>query len=192
MAQSNHPTTNHPSTHFLESAGCIQFIPSTPPKVIVVHHAQRDPKQGGAYLLAKGRRNINESRAKCALRETMEETGLKCRLLSIRLQSRQCPQLAEGEVEEGFTEDKVRVYDDTQEPFMLTERRLESGLKLIWWYIAVVEEQQPGGLKAEEGLTATPLEFDKAVKELKYECDRDVLRAAVKIYEENMRLKELE
>jgi 8-oxo-dGTP pyrophosphatase MutT (NUDIX family) len=192
MAQANHPTFNHPSTHFLESAGCIQFIHSTPPKVVVVHHAQRDAEQGGAYLLAKGRRNINESRAKCALRETMEETGLKCRLLPIRLHSRQCPQLAEGEVEDGFTEDRVRVYDDTQEPFMLTERRLNSGLKLIWWYIAVVEDEQPAGLKAEEGLTPKSMEFDKAVEALKYECDREVLRAAIKIYKENMRLKESE
>jgi 8-oxo-dGTP pyrophosphatase MutT (NUDIX family) len=189
MAQANHPTFNHPSTQFLESAGCIQFIPSTPPKVIVVHHAQRDAKEGGAYLLAKGRRNINESRAKCALRETMEETGLKCRLLKIRLHSRQCPQLAEGEVEEGFTEDRVRIYDNVQEPFMLTERRLDTGLKLIWWYIAEVEEEQTYPLKPEEGLNPMPMELDKAIEALKYECDREVLRAAIKIYEENMRLK---
>ena len=61
-------------------------------------------------------------------------------------------------------------------------------LKLMFWYIAVVEEEQPKSLKPEPGLKPSAVNFEDAVKLLKYECDREVMRAAIKVYEENWEL----
>lgn len=181
MAQPTHTTISYPSTHYVESAGCIQFVPATTShlsQVIVIHYSGRQ-----AFLLAKGRRNVKESRAAAALRETIEETGLASRLLPIRLHSRAPPEVETT----AYTPDEIRTFEDVTEPFMLSTRMIGNGqIKLIWWYIAVVEENQPSDLKPEWGLTPTAMGFVDAVEALMYECDREVMRQAIKVYEENV------
>ena len=187
MAQPHHPTVSYPSTHYVESAGCIQFVlPTTQhpePRVIVIYYSGRK-----GYLLAKGRRNIKEARAIAAVRETTEETGLVCTLLPLRLHARNPPEIEE----DGYTPDEVRTFDDVIEPFMMSTRDVTNGnvkqIKLIWWYIAVVEKNQPEGLVPEPGLTPTAMKFDEAVKALKYQCDQEVLMQAIKVFEENWKL----
>ena len=68
MAEPHHPTLCYPSTHYVESAGAIQFIQATAShpehRVIIVWYPGRN-----GYLLAKGRRNIQEARAQAAVSE---------------------------------------------------------------------------------------------------------------------------
>lgn len=185
MAQSPTATISYPASHYVESAGAVQFVLPTPtspePKAIVVHYAKRN-----GYYLAKGRRNLKEPRAQAAIRETVEETGLACKLLPIRLHSR-CPPEIEGP---RGTADGVRTYDDVIEPFLMTLRDLGPGqVKIIWWYLAVVEQDQPANLRPEPGLTPKAMEFQQAVNALKYECDREIMRAAIRTFQETMSVK---
>ena len=187
MAQPHKPTISYPSTHYVESAGCIQFVLPTDkypdPRVIVIYYSGRK-----GYLLAKGRRNIKEARATAAIRETAEETGLACKLLPIRLHARNPPEIEE----DGYTPDEVRTFDDVVEPFMMTTRDVSKDgvkqMKLIWWYIAVVDTKQPDGLVPEPGLTPTAMKFDEAVEALKYQCDKEILIEGIKVFEENWKL----
>ena len=187
MAQPHHPTVSYPSTHYVESAGCVQFILPTPdhpePRVIVIRHAGRN-----GYLLAKGRRNIKEARAAAAVRETTEETGLVCTLLPVRLHARNPPEFEE----DGYTPDVVRTYDDVIEPFMMTTRDVTKGedqqIKLIWWYIAAVDKEQPESLVPEPGLVPAAMPFDEALRALKYQCDKEILIQAITVFNENWKL----
>lgn len=183
MAQSPTTTISYQPSHYVESAGAVQFILATAndpePKAIVVHYARRN----GCYL-AKGRRNLKEPRAQAALRETMEETGLACKLLPIKLHSR-CP----PEIEDPRgTVDGVRTYDNVIEPFLMTLRDLGPGqVKVIWWYVAIVEQDQPANLRPEPGLTPKAVKLHEAVDALKYECDREIMRAAIATFQETMK-----
>ena len=187
MAQPHHLTVSYPSTHYVESAGCIQFVlPTTQhpePRVVVIYYSGRK-----GYLLAKGRRNIREARATAAVRETTEETGLVSTLLPIRLHARNPPEIEEN----GYTPDRVRTYDDVIEPFMVSTRDVSKGevkqFKLIWWYIAVVSPEQPEGLVPEHGLAPTAMPFDEAVQALKYQCDKEILTQAIAVFSENWKL----
>ena len=75
---------------------------------------------------------------------------------------------------------------------MLSTRDVTKGemkqLKLIWWYIAVVDEKQPEGLVPEHGLAPTAMPFDEAVKALKYQCDKEILIQAIDVFNENWKL----
>ncbi len=187
MAQPHHPTVSYPSSHYVESAGCIQFVIPTPkhpdPRVIVIHYPDRK-----GYLLAKGRRNIKEARATAAVRETTEETGLVCSLLPVKLRARNPPEIEEN----GYTPDVVRTFDGVIEPFMMTTRDVTKGevkqIKLIWWYIAIVDEEQPSSLVPEPGLVPTAMQFDEAVKALKYQCDKEIMVHAIEVFEETWKL----
>jgi len=132
--QANDPptfkTTHHTSSQFVESAGAILFdFPSLGKKrVCLVNHLVKDE-----WLLAKGRRNIGESRAEAAFREVREETGHECRPHAATMSTR-----APRGDEPHDVPDQVRVYSGClTEPFMYTRRDLEGkSEKLIWWYIA--------------------------------------------------------
>ncbi len=108
MAASRFPTSQHTSEQIVESAGAILFRLLTQ-EVCLLHLLPRDE-----YVLAKGRRNIGESRQKAALREVKEETGYCCRLLPITMSSRAPPAIET----EPFG-DVLRRYTDVTEPFTL-------------------------------------------------------------------------
>lgn len=189
MAQPHYVTKSYASTHLVESCGAIQFLlPSSAhsrPRVVLVHNVVRD-----CFLLAKGRRNLYEHRAATALREVAEETGLVCRHGRITLHSR-CP----PEIEiTSKTPNTVRRFEDVVgEPFMIQTRdlgRSKDGLerlKLIWWFIAFVDEERTEmeGKGPEEGLVACAVELDEAVDRLTFECDREVVRKAIEIFRES-------
>lgn len=133
MATSRYESEQYTSEAFVESAGAIMFRLSTREICIL---RKLDCNE---YVLAKGRRNCGETRQRAALREIAEETGFTCRLLPLNMVTRTPPEL---EIEE--LSDEARFYTGICEPFNLQIRHLGKGnIKLIFWYIATIDEEQP-------------------------------------------------
>lgn len=174
MASSTFKTTQYTSEKFVESCGAIVFDLSQTKTVCLVHYHKTNE-----WLLAKGRRNCGESRGEAALREFREETGYQARLCPVKMWTRAPPK-----EEDGYIQDVPRLYPDLTEPFMVTTRQLgESDVKIIWWYVAVLEGfvGEPGSHEKE--FTSRFFPLDEAVGMLKFETDRSVLRKAISIVE---------
>ncbi|KAL8791307.1 MAG: hypothetical protein Q9195_005926 [Heterodermia aff. obscurata] len=161
MATSHFHTTQHTSTQYLESAGAILFRLPTH-QICLLHLPPRNE-----YLLPKGRLNICESRQQAALREVREETGYPCRMLPVTMSCRAPPAV---EVSTG-TADVARVYEGCEEAFALQIRQLgEGGVKLIWWFVAVVEEGEgeEGGKGGEEQFEVGFYGYEEAVERVTF------------------------
>ncbi|KZL75088.1 NUDIX domain-containing protein [Colletotrichum tofieldiae] len=175
MAVSQFVTRQYPPEAFVESCGAIVFdLSKEPAKVCLLHYLAADE-----WLLAKGRRNCGESRHEAALREVLEETGLRCRLLPVDMATR-----APAPDDEAGAPDEAAARQAITEPFTLTTRSIDggTGVKLIWWYVATVE----GGNGAEENTAGGEAQFaarffgcDEAVGKLTFETDREILRRAI-------------
>jgi 8-oxo-dGTP pyrophosphatase MutT (NUDIX family) len=177
MAQSAFVTRQFASDCFVESCGAILFeITSTEKKVCLLHFLKKDE-----WLLPKGRRNQHESRKDAALREVMEETGYPCRLLPVTMPTR-----APSEQDSYDTPDQVRIQTKSTEPFMVTTREIDNGvkMKLIWWYIAALDgdwaEHRGTG---EADFDPQFFSVEEALEKLTYQTDREVLRKAVNLVE---------
>lgn len=173
MAQSKFSTIQLFSDHFVESAGAVIF--HLPKKEICLVRCGT----GGEWLLPKGRRNCGESRHEAALREASEETGFNARLLTVNMSTRALPTI---ELED--YPDKPREFDHIAEPFVLTTRQLgERNHKLIWWYIASVDEQTALGEihPGDEKFEATFFSYVTAVDKLTYELDKEIVRKAIEL-----------
>ncbi|KAJ0168426.1 hypothetical protein CTA2_6266 [Colletotrichum tanaceti] len=179
MAVSNFVTSQYPSEAFVESCGAIVFdLSKEPAKVCLLHYQALDE-----WYLAKGRRNCGESRQEAALREVLEETGVRCRLLPVDMPTR-----APAPDDDANAPDVAAERRAIIEPFTLTIRSIDQGdgVKLIWWYVATVEGR-PDWKDEEEGVTAGgEAQFiakffvcDEAVEKLTFENDRKVLRKAI-------------
>ena len=172
MAMSRFSTSQHTSEQLVESAGAVVFRLSTH-EVCLLHLLPRDE-----YVLAKGRRNVGESRAEAALREVREGTGYHCRLLPVTMKSRAPPAV---EVEPFG--DVLRTQSNVTEPFSLQIRHLdtEGDVKLIWWFIAAVDEDKapkrdrPG----EERFNVEFYAYDEAVKKLTFKMAQDMVQRAI-------------
>ena len=182
MAQSSLPTQQYPTPSFVESCGAILFSlspsPSIPPRVCLVNILSQNK-----FVLPKGRRNINESRKDAALREAYEETGYRCKLLPVKMATR-----ATGPEDDAEVKDEAKVREGLMEPFMFTIRELGvgKGVKIIWWYVAVVDDEDGERGPGEEGLRPEFLDCGEAVDKLWFETDREVLRRAMEIVEETV------
>lgn len=173
MAVSRFESEQYTSTAFVESAGAIVFRLSTR-EVCVLHLLERDE-----YVLAKGRRNCGESRHDAAIREISEESGFSCRLLPLNMFTRAPPA-----VETEQLGDEARFYTGICEPFNLQLRRLEEGdVKLIWWYIAAVNEDQPfrEDLQEKEKFAVEFHSYTDVLEKLTFQMDRDMVRRAIEI-----------
>jgi hypothetical protein len=78
--------------------------------------------------------------------------------------------------------DEARSYTNLTEPFMFSTRSIDGGasLKIIWWFIAALDEED--GMEKGPGEKAFAAEFwpcEEAVTKLTFEADREVLRRAV-------------
>ncbi|KAL4872558.1 NUDIX hydrolase domain-like protein [Aspergillus spectabilis] len=172
MATSIFPTTQYTSEQFVESCGAVLFDLSQKPKrvcLILYRHRENDE-----WLLPKGRRNRGESRRQAALREVEEETGYKCRIYPVTVTTR-APQADDPE----NVPDIPRLSPDLSEPFMFTVRELTPGsdVKLIWWYIAAVDEGSKDGAVASNGdFRAEFFHYDDALRELTFQKERDILK----------------
>lgn len=180
MAQSNFKTHQYPSPSFVESCGAILFDLSHPPtkRVCLGNIISKNE-----YILPKGRRNINESRKDAALCEVYEETGYRCKLLPVAMATR-----ATALDDDADVADVAKVREDLTEPFMFTVRELSvhAGVKIIWWYIAVLDDDNGERGPGEENIRPEFFECEEAVGKLWFELDRDTLRRAVEIVEETM------
>lgn len=173
MAVSRFESEQYTSTAFVESAGAIVFHLSTR-EVCVLHLLERDE-----YVLAKGRRNCGESRQDAAIREIAEESGFSCHLLPLNMCTRAPPA-----VEMEQLGDEARFYTGICEPFNLQLRRLEEGdVKLIWWYIAAVNEDQPfrEDLQEKEKFAVEFHSYTDVLEKLTFQMDRDMVRRAIDI-----------
>ena len=172
MATSRFQTTQHTSSEFVESAGAILFRLSTQ-EICLLHLLPRNE-----YLLAKGRRNMGETRRQAALREVREETGYHCRILPVAMSCRAPPA-----VELEPSPDVARVYENSTEPFSLQIRQIgaEGNVKLIWWFVAAVEEadkpddERPGEERFEVGFYG----YQEAVARLTFQGDKDLVEQAI-------------
>lgn len=185
MAQSNFTTQQHSSEQFVESCGAILFDLSNPnaKEVCLVHVVETQQ-----WILAKGRRNIGESRKDAAIREITEETGYKSQLLPVRMPTR-----APQPVDQFDAPDKCRSVHNLTEAFMFTVRELPrgKGVKIIWWFVAVLQDDAhmdrgPG----EDQFKAEFFPVKEAVDKLHFETDREVLRKAIQVVEETLRLSQ--
>ena len=171
------PAVQYSSEQFVESAGAVLFdFSSSPRKVCLVHYLAKNE-----WLLAKGRRNCNESRQEAALREVREEAGYAASLHPVTMASR-APSAQETEQ----LPDQARSYANTTEPFMLTIRQLngKENVKFIWWYIA---EREPNSTReshnGEVAFEAKFFPFEEATQKLTFEPDREVLKEAITVVE---------
>jgi len=207
MAASNYTQTNHPSPTFVESAGGILFNPTTR-EICLLHHRAR-----AQHLLPKGRRNVGESRARAAVREVQEETGVPCRLMRVDMRSR-APSVEEDEVGRGeYVGDVARWHEGVAgEPFSMTWRELGDavgggvgggdgaggeggGVKLIWWFVLEVVEEGGGrgggddvvSHMGEEQFGVEWVGYEAAAEKLTFLQDREILAMAVEIVEETQK-----
>lgn len=175
MATSNFATRQYASEAFVESCGAILFdLAQDEKKVCLIHHIAKNE-----WLLAKGRRNCGESRHEAALRETREETGYQCQIHPVTMSTRAPPKIETDH----HISDEAREFPDLTEPFMLTIRETaQSNVKLIWWYIAVLDKDTPVAMPAGEAdFEAEFFLFDEALQKLSFQKDREVLERAISL-----------
>jgi len=169
MAASRFETEMYASEQFVESAGTILFRLSTR-EICILHLLQRDE-----YVLPKGRRNLGESRRNTATRETTEETGIPCRLLPVNLVSRVCPV-----IETEHLPDEARLYKGICEPIAVQQRRVGEGhVKLIWWFVAAVNEGEPVGQYEKDKFEVEFHSHDEALRKLTFKDDRELVKKAI-------------
>ncbi len=183
MANPHFDTQQYPSEKFVESAGAVLFRISTQ-EICLVHHLLHDH-----HVLPKGRRNCGESRQEAALRELVEETGHHCHLFPVNMTTRAPPA-----VETEQTPDEAGVRLGVYEPFYLQIRNLAPGeVKLIWWYIAAVAEEQQPVEQSPEDKGRFMVEFygyDMALERLTFASDREIIERAVRLVTEALSANE--
>ncbi|KIY63980.1 hypothetical protein CYLTODRAFT_381509 [Cylindrobasidium torrendii FP15055 ss-10] len=177
--------TQHTSEEFVLAAGAVAFLisPTSPLKVVLVHFT----KNRDEWLLAKGRKDVDESLSAAALRETYEETGYKCSLVDI-------PELKTRATQPGLATtahqaDVPHIAYGAKESVCVTLRPLQTAnhVKMIFWYVAEVVEDNSdltgrvGTHMISEGFESSGLfEIEEAMGLLTFKSDRDVLATAVK------------
>ncbi|KAI4247108.1 MAG: hypothetical protein L6R42_009724 [Xanthoria sp. 1 TBL-2021] len=81
--------------------------------------------------------------------------------------------------------DEARFYTDICEPFTLQIQRLgEGNVKLIWWYIAAVNEDEPSQDRDQHEKDKFTVEFHsfaEALEKLTFQMDRDMVKKAIEI-----------
>ena len=156
---------------FVESAGTILFRLSTR-EICILHLLQRDE-----YILPKGRHNLGESRRATATRESTEETGIPCRLLPVNLVTRACPK-----IETGRLPDEARFYKGICEPIAVQTRCVGEGdIKLIWWFVAAVNEGEPVGLHEKHKFEVEFYSYNEALQKLTFQDDRELVKKAIEL-----------
>lgn len=176
MSTPKYPTSQYLAGNFITSAGSVLFRHnplSSALEVCILHQTIKDE-----WLLPKGRKDRGETIEAAAIRETYEETGYPCRLWPQTIPTRAPP----AGVNNIHT---VEAVEGSVEPIAVTIRDLgNSGIKIIWWYIAKVEEaaQRVEGSQMEgETFESVFVDAKLAVGRLTFASDRDVVKQALEI-----------
>ncbi|KAI1323940.1 hypothetical protein F5Y16DRAFT_402903 [Xylariaceae sp. FL0255] len=170
MAESRFETEQYMSDAFVESVGAVLFRLSTK-EICVLRHLEREE-----YVLAKGRRNCGETRQKTAVRELTEETGYACRLLHLNMHTRAPPSVQTEQLA-----DEARFYTNICEPFTLQIRRFgKDEIKLIWWFVAAVDEEASahGSLESER-YAVEFYNYTDVLEKLTFQTDRETVKKAI-------------
>ncbi len=159
----------------MESVGAVLFRLSSR-EICILHLLKRDE-----YILAKGRRNCGETRQDTAVREVSEETGFTCRLLPVNMYTRAPPAVETEELD-----DRPRLYTKICEPFTLQIRQLGQGqVKLIWWFVAAVDEDVPQEDTLLEGgrYSVEFHSYEAVLDKLTFQMDREMVEKAIEVVE---------
>ncbi|KAI4111117.1 MAG: hypothetical protein LQ339_000845 [Xanthoria mediterranea] len=88
-------------------------------------------------------------------------------------------------IEDEQLDDEAHFYTDICEPFSLKIRSLaEDNVKLTWWYIAAVNEDEPSQDRFQLDKDKFAVEFHcfaDALKKLTFQMDRDMVKKAIDI-----------
>jgi 8-oxo-dGTP pyrophosphatase MutT (NUDIX family) len=163
MAASRFPTSQYTSEQFVESVGAILFRLSTR-EICLLYPFERDE-----YVSAKGRRNCGESTRETAVRELAEKTGYTCRLMPVTMSTRAPPA-----IETKQSEDVPRTLSEITEPFTLQIRQQgENDVKIIWWYIAAIDEDKPRDEErlGEQKFRVELYGYEEALRKLTFQTD---------------------
>jgi 8-oxo-dGTP pyrophosphatase MutT (NUDIX family) len=169
------------SDRIVESCGAVLFDLADPhdKKVCIVRSTYNQE-----WVLAKGRKNYGEERKDAAIREVMEETGFRCKLFPCTMPTRATPPDAPADFP-----DRRRIYENLTEAFSYTviEMSRPKRTKFIYWYIAVLDEQEGADkLPGEERYKPEFLDCRKALETLTYETDRRVLAKAMTVVDDTL------
>jgi 8-oxo-dGTP pyrophosphatase MutT (NUDIX family) len=173
MALSKYRSEQYSSENVVESAGAVVFKRSTEQICLIKSVLSNE------YLLAKGRRNLHETRRDAALREVLEETGYSCQILPVNMLTRN--PLA---IETDDRRDGPRLHEGACEFFWVQIRHItENDVKLIWWYIAEIDEAVEFDDKVQERdrFAVEFYGYDEAAGKLTFAMDRDIVQKAIRI-----------
>ncbi|KFY53278.1 hypothetical protein V496_07743, partial [Pseudogymnoascus sp. VKM F-4515 (FW-2607)] len=173
MAESRFTSEQYTSEAFVESVGGVLFRLSSR-QVGVLHHLRRNE-----YILAKGRRNCGEAHQVTAVREVTEETGFPCHLLPLNMHTRAPPALETEQLG-----DQARLHSNICEPFTLQVRHLsESQIKLIWWFVVVVDEEIPKESLEKDSYAVELYSYTDVLDKLTFQMDREMVKKAIELVE---------
>ncbi|KAH7335246.1 NUDIX hydrolase domain-like protein [Rhizoctonia solani] len=174
MAASSTPTEVLMSDEFVICAGCVLLRRFPTLQVCILYHPKED-----RYILPKGRKDRGESIQETALRETYEETGHRCSFLPINMKTRSQPAHV-------FVKDQPTFATGAEEPIAMFLRRVaDKDVKLIFWFVAEVNESHPyekGTQIGSEDYETRFVHADQVLNVLTYACDRDVVAKALELY----------
>lgn len=184
--------TSLSSSDFVIAAGCVLFRKSlkTDQLQLCLIYAPPEDNKAAKWLLPKGRKDLGESIAATAIRETFEETGYPCELLPCRMPTR-------AVIPGSNNTDVVRVVDEVTEPVAVTVRNLgEEGYKFIWWFLARVKgnaaEKLMGTQMEIENYVSEFFDVEEGIAKLTRKSDQDVARQALAVVEDNIKARGLD
>lgn len=181
---------------FVNSAGCVLFVPphtetGRPTQLCLLHHLPSNQ-----VMLPKGRKDQNEELLAAAVRETFEETGVRCALLPVTMDTCAPAPSSTG----ASQKERARRVKECTEPFAMTIRQMSGRTKFVWWFVgrAILLKDGSGLPEAYEGTQMANEDFktflygldinvhhetelDAAVAALTFEDDRDAAKQAIRL-----------
>lgn len=125
----------------------------------------------GENFFPKGRKDVGERLEDTAIRETYEETGLSCHLLPLPVPTRATQGNVAGDGETNVVE-----------PVACSLRSAGDVQKIIYWFVAVVDDDQPamsGTQMPDEDFQTLIVPLGQSGDWLQWEEDKEVLGLVV-------------
>ncbi|KAF9887563.1 hypothetical protein FE257_010141 [Aspergillus nanangensis] len=158
------------SDQFVISCGTIS-IDVCRQKVLLIYYRDQN-----VLILPKGRKNRGENLESTAIRETTEETGYSCHLMS-----HSAPVKAPVPENNAPEHDAGRLHT---EPIAVQQWVYSDGVrKFIFWYLGAADSTESPSTLAEDGekFDAQWYSFEEAVQRASFEEDRKLIEKAIHI-----------